>query len=157
PLFPYTTLFRSYDPLNFMIEETHKRNMEFHAWFNPYRALTNSRQNPNPASHVTKTHPDWFISYGGKSYFDPGSPEVREYVVKVMLDVVRRYDIDAVHLDDYFYPYRIAGQEFGDAKSYGRYGQGFKSKDDWRRNNVSLFVSLLNTNIKRIKPYVKLG
>lgn len=151
PPFPY------YDPLEFMIEETHKRNMEFHAWFNPYRALTDSKKNPNPASHVTKTHPDWIISYGGKSYFDPGSPEVREYVVKVMLDVIKRYDIDGVHLDDYFYPYRIAGLEFGDARSYSRYGQGFKSKDDWRRNNVSLFVSLLNTNIKRIKSHVKFG
>lgn len=150
PPFPY------YDPLSFMIEEAHKRNMEFHAWFNPFRALTDSKKNPNPANHVTRKHPDWVISYGGKSQLDPGIPEAREYVLRVMMDVVKRYDIDAVHLDDYFYPYRIAGVEFGDSRSYNRYGQKM-AKDEWRRSNVSLFVSLLNTNIKKTKPHVKLG
>ena len=145
-----------YDPLVFMIEETHKRNMEFHAWFNPFRALMDSKQNPNPPKHITHTHPEWIISYGGKSYIDPGIPEAREYVIKVISDVVKRYDIDAVHLDDYFYPYRVAGQTFGDAKTYSRYGEG-TDKEDWRRNNISLFISLLNTNIKHIKPYMKLG
>ena len=150
PPFPY------YDPLVFMVAETHKRNMEFHAWFNPYRALMDSRQNPNPPKHVTRAHPDWIIKYGGKSYLDPGIPEVRDYVISVITDVVKRYDIDAVHLDDYFYPYRVANVEFGDAKTYAKYGGG-ADKDDWRRNNISLFISLLNTNIKSIKPYVKLG
>ncbi len=150
PPFPY------YDPLLFMIAETHKRNMEFHAWFNPYRALMDSKVNPNPPKHVTRTHPDWIIKYGGKSYLDPGIPEVREYVIDVISDVVKRYDIDAVHLDDYFYPYRVANVEFGDAKTYAKYGGGM-NKDDWRRNNISLFISLLNTNIKHLKPYVKLG
>lgn len=150
PPFPY------YDPLKFMIDEAHKRNMEFHAWFNPYRALTDSKKNPNPKEHITYKHPDWVISYGGKSYIDPGIPEAREYVTNIIMDVVKRYDIDAVHLDDYFYPYRIAGQEFGDYRTYSRYGQGM-SKDDWRRNNVNLFVSVLNTNIKQAKPYVKFG
>jgi len=148
--FPY------YDPLVFMIEETHKRNMEFHAWFNPFRALVDSRQNVNPPNHVTRIHKDWIISYGGKSYLDPGIPEAREYVINVITDVVKRYDIDAVHLDDYFYPYRVAGLTFGDAKTFARYGDGM-DKEDWRRNNVSLFISLLNTGIKNIKPYVKLG
>lgn len=148
--FPY------YDPLIFMVDETHKRNMEFHAWFNPFRALVSSTVNPNPSNHVTYTHPDWIISYGGKSYLDPGIPDVREYVIKVICDVVKRYDIDAVHLDDYFYPYRIAGREFGDHKSFARYGQGV-DKNDWRRSNTNLFISLLNSNIKNIKPWVKLG
>ncbi len=150
PPFPY------YDPLTFMIAEAHKRNMEFHAWFNPFRALVDSHKNPNPPKHVTYTHPEWIISYGGKSYIDPGYPEAREYVIKVITDVVKRYDIDAVHLDDYFYPYRIAGQQFGDYRSYAQFGQG-GDKDDWRRTNVSQFISLLNTNIKDIKSYVKLG
>ena len=97
-----------YDPLIFMIEETHKRNMEFHAWFNPFRALMNSKINPNPPTHVTRTHKDWIISYGGKSYLDPGNWHAREYVVNVITDVVKRYDIDAVHLDDYFYPYKVS-------------------------------------------------
>ena len=150
PPFPY------YDPLVFMIAETHKRNMEFHAWFNPYRALMDSKVNPNPPKHVTRTHPDWIIKYGGKSYLDPGIPEVRDYVIDVISDVVIRYDIDAVHLDDYFYPYRVANVEFGDAKTYAKYGGGM-NKDDWRRNNISLFISLLNTNIKHLKSHVKLG
>jgi uncharacterized lipoprotein YddW (UPF0748 family) len=150
PPFPY------YDPLLFMLEETHKRNMEFHAWFNPFRALTDSKQNPNPPGHVTRRHPDWIIAYGGKSYIDPGLPEAREYVIDVIADVVKRYDIDAVHLDDYFYPYRIAGKQFGDDRSYNKYGEG-TSRDDWRRNNVSMFISLLNNTIKRIKPHMKLG
>ena len=151
PPFPY------YDPLLFMIEETHKRNMEFHAWFNPFRALMDSRQNMNPKNHVTRVHKDWIINYGGLSIIDPGIPEAREYVINVITDVVKRYDIDAVHLDDYFYPYKVPGVTFtGDTRTYAKYGDGL-GKDDWRRNNVSLFISLLNTSIKNIKPYVKLG
>lgn len=150
PPFPY------YDPLKFMVDEAHKRNMELHAWFNPFRALTDSKTNPNPANHVTRKHRDWIISYGGKSYIDPGIPEAREYVINIIMDVVKRYDVDGIHLDDYFYPYRIAGKEFGDARSFARYGSGF-TKDDWRRNNVSTFVSVLHTNIKQEKSYVKFG
>jgi uncharacterized lipoprotein YddW (UPF0748 family) len=131
--------------------------MEFHAWFNPFRALVDSKKNPNPSSHVTKQHPEWIISYGGKSYIDPGTPEAREYVIKVIMDVVKRYDIDAVHIDDYFYPYRIAGQEFGDSRSWNRTGGGFTDKGDWRRNNVNTFISTLNSNIKSVKSYVKFG
>lgn len=150
--FPY------YDPLVFMIEEAHKRNMEFHAWFNPFRALTESNKNPNPANHVTKQHPDWIISYGGKSYINPGIPAARDYVVDVIMDVVKRYDIDAVHLDDYFYPYRIAGQEFGDNRSFSQYNiGGFTDKGDWRRDNVNRFVLQLNSTIKRVKPTLKFG
>jgi len=150
PPFPY------YDPLKFMIDEAHKRNMEFHAWFNPFRALMNSASNNNPDNHVTHKHPDWIISYGGKSYIDPGMPEAREYVVKVIIDVVNRYNIDAVHLDDYFYPYRVGTTPFPDNKSYSQYGER-GDKDDWRRNNVNQFIYLLNKNIKSLKPYVKLG
>lgn len=151
PPFPY------YDPLSFMIEEAHKRNMEFHAWFNPYRALVINTKNPNPPDHVTKQHPDWIVNYGTKAYLNPGLPQVREYVIRIITDVVKRYDIDAVHLDDYFYPYRIAGVEFNDGACYNIYGKDFDDKEDWRRNNVNLFVSVLNTNIKQIKPYVKFG
>jgi uncharacterized lipoprotein YddW (UPF0748 family) len=150
PPFPY------YDPLIFMIEEAHKRNLEFHAWFNPFRALMDSKKNPNPPSHVTRKHPDWIVSYGGQSVIDPGIPAAREYVINVITDVVKRYDIDAVHMDDYFYPYPVKGKAFGDAKSFAKYGQGM-NLSDWRRNNISLFVSLLNTSIKHVKPYMKLG
>jgi uncharacterized lipoprotein YddW (UPF0748 family) len=151
PPFPY------YDPLTFMVEETHKRNMEFHAWFNPYRALAIRGKNPNPPDHVTYKHPEWLVHYGTVTYLNPGLPEVREYVTRIITDVVKRYDIDAVHLDDYFYPYRIAGAEFGDQAAFLKYGKDFASKDDWRRNNVDLFVSVLNANIKKIKPYIKFG
>lgn len=151
PPFPY------YDPLTFMIEEAHKRNMEFHAWFNPYRALTTKGKNPNPPEHVTRKHPDWLVNYGDKTYLNPGLPQVREYVTRIIMDVVKRYDIDAVHLDDYFYPYRIAGVEFPDQATFVRFCGDIKNKDDWRRNNVDLFVSVLNANIKEVKPWVKFG
>jgi uncharacterized lipoprotein YddW (UPF0748 family) len=150
PPFPY------YDPLSFMVAEAHKRNLEFHAWFNPFRALMDSKKNPNPPGHVTRSHPDWIINYGGKAYIDPGIPDAREYVINVIADVVKRYDIDAVHLDDYFYPYRVPGQQFGDNKSYAKYGKG-TDREDWRRDNVSRFILLLNTSIKQEKPYMKLG
>lgn len=148
--------FPKYDPMEFMIRECHKRNMEFHAWFNPYRALVASNSNPNPPNHATRTHPDWIISYGGKSYFDPGNPEAREYILKVILDAVSRYDVDAVHIDDYFYPYPIAGKPFPDLASYTKYNNG-QSREDWRRDNVNMFVSQLNSNIKKEKAWVKFG
>lgn len=148
--FPY------YDPLAFMVEETHKRNMEFHAWFNPFRALVSSKSNPNPASHVTRKHPDWVIHYGGKSYLNPGVPEARDYVNSIILDVVRRYDIDGVHIDDYFYPYKIAGQVFNDHQSFIRYGNNM-SIDDWRRDNINRFVEAMYKGIKKEKRHVKVG
>ncbi len=148
--------FPKYDPLEFMISECHKRNMEFHAWFNPFRALVASNSNPNPADHATRTHPDWIIHYGGKSYFDPGNPEAREYVLKVILDVVSRYDVDAIHIDDYFYPYPVGGMTFPDQASYAKYNTGM-SRDDWRRNNVNLFISQLNMIVKKEKSWVKFG
>src|SRR5690606_10191464 len=98
-----------YDPLQFMIEETHKRGMEFHAWFNPYRAVLNIRSSSIAPDHITRKKPEWFVVYGDRKYFDPAHPEVRKHVAEVIRDVVRRYDIDAVHFDDYFYPYKIPG------------------------------------------------
>lgn len=148
--FPY------YDPLKFMVEETHKRNMEFHAWFNPFRALVSTKFNPNPANHVTKQHPEWMISYGGKAYLDPGNPATRQYVLDVIQDVVKRYDIDGVHIDDYFYPYKISGQVFNDNRSYGIFGKGM-SREDWRRSNINTFVADMYKMVKREKFYVKVG
>ncbi len=113
-----------YDPLEFMITETHKRGMEFHAWMNPYRAVFNISKSSISPTHITKIHPEWFINYGSVKYFDPGNKEVQQYVTNVVKDVVSRYDIDAIHFDDYFYPYRIAGKEFADTESYRKYGNG---------------------------------
>lgn len=146
-----------YDPLSFIVEECHKRCMEFHAWFNPYRALVDATKNIHTGNHVIYSHPEWFLTYGGKKYFDPGLPEVRDYFIKIVLDVVKRYDVDAIHFDDYFYPYRIAHVEFPDYVSYAKYGQQFASKDDWRRDNVNRLIESLGKKIKQEKPYVKFG
>ncbi len=145
-----------YDPLQFMIEETHKRGMEFHAWLNPYRAVFNSKNSSIANDHITKTHPKWFLTYGGKKYFNPGLPEVRQYVAAIVKDIVMRYDIDAIHMDDYFYPYRIAGKEFPDEKTY-RHSGSTLNKEDWRRSNCDSIIRLLSKTIKSINPRVKFG
>jgi uncharacterized lipoprotein YddW (UPF0748 family) len=146
-----------YDPLAFMVEEAHKRCLEFHAWFNPYRALMSKYKNSNPSYHVTKTHPEWFVNYGKQKYFNPGIPAVQNYCIKIVSDVVKRYDIDAVHMDDYFYPYRIGRTEFPDLSAYRRYNPNNFSRDAWRRNNVNQLVRRLQIEIKRLKPFVKFG
>ena len=145
-----------YDPLQFMIEESHKRGMEFHAWLNPYRANFNIKTASIASNHITKQHPDWFLTYGDKKYFDPSNKKAQQFVVDVVEDIVTRYDIDAIHMDDYFYPYRIPGKEFPDAAAYARSNSGL-SKDDWRRSNVDSIIERLNIAIKSIKPYVKFG
>ena len=145
-----------YDPLTFMISETHKRGMEFHAWLNPYRAVFNMRTSSIASNHLTKTHPEWFLVYGDKKYFNPGLPQVRRHTVKVVEDLVKRYDIDGVHMDDYFYPYRIAGREFPDEKEYKRYGKGM-SKDEWRRSNCDSIIYELFNAIRTIKPKLRFG
>ncbi len=136
-----------YDPLEFMITETHKRKMEFHAWMNPYRAVFNTSTSSIAPTHITRLHPEWFLSYGDKKYFDPGNKDVQKFVTAVVQDVVRRYEVDAIHFDDYFYPYRIAGQEFPDAASYQKFGNGL-TKDDWRRSNTDSIIVSLSKVIK---------
>jgi len=137
-----------YDPLQFMVEETHKRNMVFHAWINPYRAEFNLKDDLTSATHITRLHPEWFITYGEKKYFDPGNPAAREYVVDVVTDVVKRYEVDAIHFDDYFYPYPLEGKKFPDDASYQLYGKGMK-KDDWRRSNTDSIIRQLWLAIKK--------
>lgn len=145
-----------YDPLQFMIEETHKRGMEFHAWINPYRAVFNVNRSSISPVHITRLFPQWFVTYGNTMYFDPGLPEVREHVNGIVKDLVERYDLDAIHFDDYFYPYRIPGKEFPDDASYAKYGNGM-DRGDWRRNNVDSIIKMLGETIKRINPRVKFG
>jgi uncharacterized lipoprotein YddW (UPF0748 family) len=145
-----------YDPLEFMIAETHKRGMEFHAWMNPYRAVFNIAKSSIAASHITKVHPEWFLTYGDKKYFDPGIKEAQQYVVNVVKDVVSRYAIDAIHFDDYFYPYKIPGKDFPDYASYNRYGNGM-SKDNWRRSNTDSIISMLSIAIKKENPKCQFG
>ena len=145
-----------YDPLEFMITETHKRGMEFHAWMNPYRAVFNIDKSSIAANHITKIYPDWFLTYGDKKYFDPGNKEVQQYVTNVVKDVVSRYAVDAIHFDDYFYPYRIAGKEFPDDAKYQQYGNGM-NKDDWRRSNVDSIILMLSNAIKKENPKCQFG
>ncbi|GAC1379448.1 MAG: family 10 glycosylhydrolase [Ginsengibacter sp.] len=145
-----------YDPLDFMIKETHKRNMEFHAWMNPYRATFSIKASSISATHVTRMHPEWFLVYGSTRYFDPGNKEVQKFVVNVVRDVVKNYDIDAIHFDDYFYPYRIPGKDFPDSASFRMYGNSL-SKDDWRRSNVDSIIFQLSRAIKQENRFVKFG
>jgi uncharacterized lipoprotein YddW (UPF0748 family) len=145
-----------YDPLQFMIDETHKHGMQFHAWCNPYRADFKIGKASIAPSHITRLHPDWFLEYGDKKYFDPGNKQAQQFVVDVIKDIVERYDVDAIHFDDYFYPYRIAGKEFPDSLSFALYGRGVK-KDDWRRSNVDSIIVALGKVIKKAKPYVQFG
>ncbi len=145
-----------YDPLEFMITETHKRGMEFHAWMNPYRAEFSIGKSSISQTHITKLHPDWFLQYGTTKYFDPGNKGVQQFVTNVVKDVVNRYDVDAIHFDDYFYPYRIAGKEFPDAASFAKYGNGL-SKEDWRRSNVDSIILMLSKAIKKENKFCKFG
>lgn len=145
-----------YDPMQFMIEETHKRGMEFHAWLNPYRAHFNTEKSSIAANHITRTHPEWFLTYGNKKYFDPGNKEAQKFVTNVVRDIVKRYDIDAIHMDDYFYPYRIPGKEFPDEEGYKKSGSSL-NKDDWRRSNVDSIIRALSIAIKQEKKMCQFG
>lgn len=144
-----------WDPLEFMIEQSHARGMELHAWLNPYR-VTSSNNEKLASSHIYHKHPERFVKYDGKLYFDPGLPENREFIESVVADIVSRYDVDAIHMDDYFYPYPVKGKDFPDDKSYAEYGNGM-DRGDWRRQNVNLLIEGLHETIAVTKPWVRLG
>ncbi len=146
-----------YDPLEFWTNECHKRGMEMHAWLNPYRVAQRFNE-PLSTRHVAFEHPDWILKYGDKLYFDPGVPETREFVNRVVKDIVERYDIDAIHFDDYFYPYPLE-EEFPDTASFRKFNRGFTNENitDWRRENVDICIKMLNETIKATKPWVKFG
>ncbi|WP_428236418.1 family 10 glycosylhydrolase [Gracilimonas sp.] len=188
-----------WDPLEFVIEEAHKRGMELHAWLNPYRAMrtipddfsqkifnnesideslkpilgryydANSknklpRTTARDSLHVANKHPEWLFVMNDKiAIMNPGLPEVMEYNVKVVMDVVNRYDVDGIHFDDYFYPYppnhmgSSNDNEALDDSTFAQYPRGFDDKDDWRRNNIDLFVEMLHDSIQVVKPWVKFG
>ena len=145
-----------WDPMQFMIDECHKRGMEFHAWINPYRTKTTLKSELAP-NHVYNVHPEWFVTYGDQLYFDPARPESRRHICMVVSDIVSRYDVDAIHMDDYFYPYPIKGKDFPDDASFARFGGGFSNKGDWRRSNVNVLIKKLHETIREIKPWVKFG
>lgn len=142
-----------YDPLAFMIEETHKRGMEFHAWFNPYRITTSGTDvNALASNNMARKNPSWAIAYNNALYYDPGNPEVVNYLVETVAEVVKNYRVDGIHFDDYFYP----SKSFNDDTSYSKYGNGI-NKDDWRRANVNTLIQKVNTKINSIDSSVSFG
>ncbi|MET8834654.1 family 10 glycosylhydrolase [Micromonospora sp. NPDC004540] len=158
-----------WDPLAFLVEESHKRNLEFHAWMNPYRV---SMPAPGGAgadiaklapNHPVRQHPDWVFAYppagvaGSRLYYNPGIPEVREFVQTAMMDAVKKYDVDGVHFDDYFYPYPSGTYQYPDDATFAQYNRGFTNKADWRRDNIDLLIQEMNAKIKSVKPWVKFG
>ena len=149
-----------FDPMEFLIKESHQRNMEFHAWLNPYRVTATEYDVLHP-SHIFYQHPEWFVQYGTQLYFDPGIPQCKTFICSVVKDIVKRYDVDAIHMDDYFYPYPIAGEQFPDDNSFNRYGAalGFapNQRDDWRRNNVNTLIQEIKLSILLTKPWVRFG
>lgn len=149
-----------WDPMAFLIEACHKRNMEFHAWLNPYRVSTSGNTVFAP-NHIYNQHPEWFLTYNKMILFDPGLPQSRAFICKIVQDIVSRYDVDAIHMDDYFYPYPVAGLPFPDDASFETYGlsKGYKNsqRNDWRRENVNLLVKDIKNTIVRTKPWVRFG
>lgn len=153
-----------WDPLEFAVREAHARNLELHAWFNPYRARNTDGRSPYAANHIAKTNPAVVKRYASYQWMDPGEPAVRARTLKVVLDVVKRYDIDGVHIDDYFYPYPETTRRgrpipFPDDRSWLRYKKagGTLARADWRRENVNLLVEALHDGIHQTKPWVRFG
>lgn len=145
-----------WDPLKWMTEQCHRRGMEIHAWINPYRAKTKNTVKL-AANHIAVTAPSRVFAYDGLLIMNPGIPENRDYICRIVGDIVRRYDIDGLHMDDYFYPYPAAGQTIPDGQLFRSRSNGIDNIGDWRRYNVNLFVKQLHDTISAIKPWVKFG
>ncbi|GAB2794761.1 glycoside hydrolase family 10 protein [Streptomyces daliensis] len=146
-----------WDPLGYVVREAHRRGLEVEAWFNPYRIAVHEDPSRLVPGHPARLHPEWVVPYGGKLYYNPGLPEVRRFVQDAMLDAVRRYDVDGVHWDDYFYPYPVLGEIFDDSDAYHRYGQGFPDLASWRRENIDLLVREMAERVHAVRPRVRFG
>ena len=152
-----------YDPLQFAVDEAHRRGMELHAWFNPYRAERSVDSYALAGNHVVVQHADWILTFAASGttaplkILNPGIPEVREFVARVVADIVRRYDVDGIHADDYFYPYPPQAITNQDDATFAAYPRGFTNRGDWRRDNVNLLMKLVRDSIAAIKPWVKFG
>ena len=150
-----------YDPMAFAVRAAHARGLELHAWFNPYRVSMGTDRSALAPGSPAAEHPDWVVAYGGKLYYDPGLPQVRALTTDVILEVVRRYDIDGVHFDDYFYPYPSGGQDFPDDATFAAHGDDFpdttEGRADWRRHNTDLLIEGLDRRIHAAKPWVQFG
>ncbi|MER6557065.1 family 10 glycosylhydrolase [Streptomyces sp. NPDC001027] len=146
-----------WDPLGTAVTEAHARGLQLHAWFNPYRVATHDDPTRLVASHPARRNPDWLVPFGGRLYYNPGLPEVRAFVQDAILDAVRKYPVDAVHFDDYFYPYPVAGQTFDDEAAYDAHGGAFSSRAAWRRDNVDRLVLETAARIKAVRPTTQFG
>ena len=145
-----------WDPLQWMIEQCHARGMELHAWINPYRAKTKGTTSVS-VNHVVYRHPERCFDYDGLKILNPGIPENRDYICEVAHDIVTRYDVDGIHMDDYFYPYPVAGLPIPDDAQFQQYSNGFQNRGDWRRHNVNLFIKQFYETVHQAKPWVKVG
>ena len=145
-----------WDPLQWMIEQCHQRGMELHAWINPYRAKTKAAH-ANSAGHVVSCHPERCFTYDGLTLLNPALKENRDYICAVVMDILERYDVDGLHIDDYFYPYPVAGVAIPDAAYFAANNEGYTDIGDWRRHNVDLFVEQLAETVHNTKPWVKIG
>ena len=145
-----------WDPLQWMIDQCHRRGMELHAWINPYRAKTKSTTD-FASNHVVMRHPEWCFDYDGLKILNPAYKECRDFICEVARDIVPRYDVDGIHMDDYFYPYPAAGQTIPDEAIYQQYGRNFRTIGDWRRNNVNVFIKQFYETVHAAKPWVKVG
>lgn len=146
-----------YDPLEFFVAEAHRRCMEFHAWINPYRISNSSDVSDFGKNHFMFKNTDAVVKYGGKYYFNPGNPKSARHILAVVKEIVQKYDVDAIHMDDYFYPYPVSGAPFPDQKEYQAYGKKFASAADWRRSNVNDLIRDIARTIRAAKPQVKFG
>ena len=146
-----------WDPLGTAVAEAHARGLSLHAWFNPYRIANHTDPGRLVASHPARSHPDWVVPYGGRLYYNPGIPAVRTFVERAVLDAVAKYPVDAVHFDDYFYPYPVAGQTFDDDDAYDAHGGDFSSRAAWRRDNVDKLVTEIADGVKKLRPGTQFG
>ena len=147
-----------WDPLEWTIGEAKKRDMEVHVWLNPYRVnLAKTDTSMISADHIFRRHPEWFWEYNKQWYFDPGLEETREWICTVVQDIVQRYDIQAIHMDDYFYPYPSGKLPLPDAETFQKYPRGFDNIEDWRRNNVNLAIQAISETIHECKDSVEFG
>ena len=145
-----------YDPLQLAVDEAHKRGMELHAWFNPYRAVKNVDDYKVSELHVSKVHLEWILTFDKYKMLDPGIPEVKKYIATIIEEVIKNYDVDGIHFDDYFYPYspKVSNE---DSITFIKYGSGFTNVDDWRRWNINSMVANVHEKIQQIKPNIKFG
>lgn len=149
---------KCFDPLAWTIEEAHKRHMEVHVWLNPYRVnLAKTDTSAICAEHIWRKHREWFWEYNKQWYFDPGMEQTREWICTIVQDIVQRYDIQAIHMDDYFYPYPAGKQPLPDTKTFQKYPRGFTDIREWRRDNVNLAIQAISETIHECKPSVEFG